>query len=204
MLLRELSPINLRLQKKSFQAEVPLTFYAKGQVIPLDDSSFCQIYKGIVQLSRLGKNNKEVIVGWLSPNHVFGITNNLMSSQSHRLLAMTDVYVGMYRSQDISRDPQLAKRLVAELSYHLLKTEQMVTINSVKKIETRLKGLLTLLRDEVGHPVEQGIRLTARFTHKNLADAIGTTRVTITRILGEWKNQNIIEFDLDRHLIIKF
>lgn len=201
MLLRELSPINLRLQKKSFQEEVPLTFYAKGQFIPLDNSSFCQVYKGIVQLSRLGKKNREVTLGWLSSNHVFG---NLMSSQSHLLLAMTDVYVRVYRSQDISRDPQLAKRLVAELSYHLLKTEQMVAINSVKKIETRLKGLLTLLRDEVGHPVEQGIRLTARFTHKNLADAIGTTRVTITRILGEWKNQNIIEFDLDRHLIIKF
>ena len=203
MLLRELSPINLQLQKKSFQQEVPLTFYAKGQVIPLEDSSFCQIYKGVVQLSRLSRSNKEVILGWLSPNHVFGVTSNL-SSKSHRLLAMTDVYVGVYRPQDISRNPQLAKRLVSELSHHLLKTEQMITINSVKKTETRLKGLLTMLRDEVGHPVEQGIRLTARFTHKNLADAIGATRVTITRILGEWKNQNIIEFDLERHLIIKF
>jgi len=125
MLLRELSPINLRLRKKSFQEKVPLTF----------------------------------------------------------LLAMTDVYVGMYRPQDIYRNPQLAKRLVSELSHHLLSLEQMITINSVKKIETRLKGLLTMLRDEVGHPVEQGIRLTA---------------------LGEWKNQNIIEFDLDHHLIIKF
>jgi len=204
MLLRELSPSNLRLHNKSFREEVPLLFFAKGQVVPLADSSFCQIYKGVVQLNRLCSNNKEIILGWLSSNHVFGVNSNSDRSRSHQLLAMTDVYVRIYQPQDISRDPQLAKRLVSELSYHLIKTEHMVTINSAKKIETRLKGLLTMLRDEVGHPIEQGIRLTARFTHKNLADAIGTTRVTVTRILGEWKNQHIIEFDLDRHLIIKF
>ena len=204
MLLREVSPSNLRLRNKSFQGEAPLTFYAKGQIIPLADFSFCQIYKGIVQLGRLGNNQKEVILGWLSPNHIFGVTNDLMSSQSHQLLAMTDVYVRFYRPQEVSRNPQLAKQLVAELSYHLLKIEQMIIINSLKKIETRLEELFTMLKKEVGHSVEQGTRLTARFTHKNLADAIGTTRVTITRILGEWKSKNIIEFDSDHHLIIKF
>ena len=144
MLLREISPSNLRLQKKSFQEEVPLTFYAKGQIINLENSSFCQIYKGVVQLSRLCSNKKDVILSWLSSNHIFGVTNNSGLSQSHQLLAMTDVYVQVYQPQDIYRDPQLAKRIVSELSYHLLKTEQMVTINSIKKIETRLKELLTI------------------------------------------------------------
>lgn len=207
MLLRELSPSNLQLQNKSFQEEVPLTYYAKGQLIPLADSSFCQVYKGVVQLSRFRENKKEVILGWLSPNHIFGVTSNSVLSpfhRSHRLLAMTDVYAQIYSSQDLAGDPQLAKRLVSELSYRLLKSEQMIAINSAKRIETRLQELLTMLKNEFGHPVEQGIRLTARFTHKNLADAIGTTRVTITRILGELKSKNIIEFDSDNHLIIKF
>ena len=204
MLLRELSPPNLRLQSKSFPKEVPLTFYAKGQLIPLADSNFCQVYKGVVQLSSLRQSNEEVILGWLSPNRVFGVANNPDSSSPYKLLAMTDVYVQIYSSQELGRDPQLAKRLVSELSYHLLKSQQMIAVNSLKKIETRLRELLVMLRNEVGHPVDQGIRLTARFTHKNFADAIGTTRVTITRILGEWKNKNMIEFDSDHHLIVKF
>jgi len=37
-----------------------------------------------------------------------------------------------------------------------------------------------------------------------LANAIGTTRVTITRLLGDFQAQGQICFDCDRHLIICF
>jgi CRP-like cAMP-binding protein len=41
-----------------------------------------------------------------------------------------------------------------------------------------------------------------RFTHKNLADAIGTTRVTVTRLFKEFQTQGWLALDGDRHLLI--
>jgi CRP-like cAMP-binding protein len=41
-----------------------------------------------------------------------------------------------------------------------------------------------------------------RLTHQMLANAIGTTRVTITRLLGDLQSQGRISFDSDRHLVI--
>jgi CRP-like cAMP-binding protein len=42
-----------------------------------------------------------------------------------------------------------------------------------------------------------------RLTHQNLANAIGTTRVTVTRILNKLKSEGAIIIDRDRHIILK-
>lgn len=51
--------------------------------------------------------------------------------------------------------------------------------------------------------VSDGKRLQVRFTHQQLADIICTTRVTVTRVLGDFQNRGWISIDCDRHLIIK-
>jgi CRP-like cAMP-binding protein len=69
-------------------------------------------------------------------------------------------------------------------------------------VEERLQQLLQLLKREMGEPIAQGSRLKIRLTHQNLANAIGTTRVTVTRLLGEFQRQGAVSSDCDRHLII--
>lgn len=46
------------------------------------------------------------------------------------------------------------------------------------------------------------IRIKVRLTHQMLANAIGTTRVTITRLLGELQQQGKVSFDDERHLLL--
>ena len=64
--------------------------------------------------------------------------------------------------------------------------------------------LLKLLAQEMGQSTSEGVRLNVRLTHQMLANAIGTTRVTITRLLGDFQAQGQVRFDSDRHLIICF
>lgn len=202
MLLRDRITFNPQLDRQKYQEELSLEFYQKGAEIPVLDSGFWQVYRGVIQLNRLNHSQQEVVIGWVTPNHAYGcmINNNL----PYRVLALTEVYLRHYKPQEIAQYPQLARQLLSELSYRLLQSEQMIAITSLRRVEDRLHALLLLLKQEMGHPVAKGTRLTARFTHQNLADAIGTTRVTVTRILGDWQNQNLIEFDSNRHLIIKF
>lgn len=55
----------------------------------------------------------------------------------------------------------------------------------------------------MGQLVINGTRLTIRFTHQNLADIICTTRVTVTRILGDFQTKGLVRIDRDRHIIIR-
>ncbi|VEP16230.1 cAMP-binding protein [Hyella patelloides LEGE 07179] len=202
MLLSDRPALNLQLEKKKYREEQYLDLYQKGEEIPLVNSGLWQVYQGVVQLNRFNQSQGEVVIGWVTPNHVFGSTVN--NNSAYCAIAMTDVYVRHYQPKEIIRNPQLARQLLSELSYRLVKSEQMVAITSLRKVEDRLLGLLTMLKGEMGHPVAKGTRLTARFTHQNIADAICTTRVTVTRVFGDLQNKGLLEFDSDRHLIIKF
>lgn len=202
MLLSNRPAFELKLNKKNFQEDECLEFYQKGEEIPLTDSGFWQVYRGVVQLNRLNGNEREVVIGWVTPNHAFG--NDINGTSHYSAIAISDVYLRQYKPYQVAREPQLARLLLSELSYRLLKSEQIIAIISLRKVEDRLIGLLAMLKEEMGHPVANGTRLTVRFTHQNIADAICTTRVTITRILGELQSKNLLEFDSDRYLIIKF
>lgn len=180
--------------------ELLLEFYAKGEKIALANSGIWQVYRGVVQLSKVNVSGKEVVLGWATPSHVFdNRTNNAVTYQA---LALSDVYIRCLTAQYLKRYPQIISELIAKLSYRLIKTEQLLTISAIKRVEERLWELLVMLKEEMGQPVIEGTRLTVRFTHQNLANIIGATRVTVTRVLGDFQTKNWIEFDSDRHIII--
>ncbi len=194
-----------RLDSNFLQNKDDLELYCKGDEISLSNAGFYQVYRGVVQLYRVSEDQQETVVGWVTANHAFGNSLN-DSGRNHKAIALSDVYLRYYEPAQVKRNPRLARLLVSELAYRLLKSEQMVVIHQVRRVEDRLKALLQMLKGDLGISLnyDQSVRLTARFTHQNLADAICTTRVTITRILGEWHRNDLIEFDCDRHLIIKF
>jgi CRP-like cAMP-binding protein len=200
--LSDRSAFSLQFDRKKYQQEQNLEFYHKGEEIPVIGLGLWQVYRGVVQLNRLTESNQELVIGWVTPNHAFG--SIVDTGFSYKAIALTDIYIQYYNPQAIASNPQLTRQLLSELSYRLVKSEQMVAITSMRKVEDRLRELLTMLKEEMGHPVDTGTRLTARFTHQNLADAICTTRVTVTRVLGDWQQQNLVEFDSDRHIIVKF
>jgi CRP-like cAMP-binding protein len=83
-------------------------------------------------------------------------------------------------------------------------SEALLAIAGLRRVDERLQELLKLLAKEMGESTDGGTRLKVRLTHQMLASAIGTTRVTITRLLGDFQAQGQISFDCDRHLIICF
>lgn len=183
------------------EAEQLLEFYEKGEAISLLNTGIWQVYRGVVQLSKIDISGKEIILGWATPNHAFDNRNN--KSLTYHAQAMSDVYLRCLTPQYLKIYPQLISELIAKLSYRLIKTEQLLAITAIKRVEERLWELLVMLQEEMGQPVLKGTRLTVRFTHQNLANVIGATRVTVTRVLGDFQNKNWIEFDRDRHIIIK-
>ncbi|ELS01869.1 cAMP-binding protein [Xenococcus sp. PCC 7305] len=178
-----------------------LEFYEKGEEITLLETGIWQVYRGVVQLSKINFAEKGIILGWVTPGNVFD--NRNLQSAPYQAQALSDVYIRCLNTQYLKKYPQIIAELIAKLSYRLIKTEQLLTVTAIKLVEDRLWELFVMLRDDMGQPVKGGTRLAVRFTHQNLANVIGATRVTVTRVLGEFQSKNWIEFDSDRHIIIK-
>ena len=197
MLLSQTTSSNL----KTRETGLLLQQYRRGDEISVLNSEIWQVYRGVVQLSRIKQDGLEVISGWVTANGVFGnIADNALV---YRAVALGNVYAKCYSAHDVVKYPMLARQLLSQFSDRLLQSQQLLTIIATSKVEDRLRDLLSLLKQEIGQSVEDGIRLPVRFTHQHLAEAIHTTRVTVTRILGDFQAQNLIYFDGDRHMIIQ-
>jgi len=178
-----------------------LHFYARGEEIPLVSQGVWQVCQGLVQLSTLCQNGEEVWLGWAEPSTFFGHWFSLL--QSYQATALTDVYLTWFSLTEINSSERLAQTVLQQMVRRMRQTEALLAISGQRRVEDRLQQLLLLMKREIGQPVVEGTRLGVRLTHQNLANAIGTTRVTVTRLLSKLKSEGAIILDRDRHIIIK-
>ncbi len=181
-------------------SERRLHFYDRGEKIPLIAQGIWQVCRGVVQLGTFELSGKETLLGWVQPLNFFGLW--LTSIETYQAQALSDVYLKWYALSEIENSPHLSQTILHQVVNRIRQSEALLAIAGLQRVEARLIELIRLLAKEMGQPIDNGTRLSVRFTHQNLANAINTTRVTITRLLGDLQRQNLISFDGDRHLII--
>ncbi|WP_204106034.1 MULTISPECIES: Crp/Fnr family transcriptional regulator [Spirulina sp. CCY15215] len=193
-------PIDLLSQEESPENR-RLHLYHRGENIPLDEGGVWQVYRGLVQVSTAHASGEEVILGWATPATFFGLW--LTRLEFYEAKALSDVYLRWFPLQEIENSPFLTQTVSDSVTRRLRQTEAILAIAGYRRVEDRLTRLLSLLDADLGQVTEAGSRLQVRFTHQNLANAIGTTRVTVTRLLGKLQRSGCIQIDRDRHIIIQ-
>ena len=186
-------------QEKDKQ-ENRLFFYKKREEIPLVAQRVWQVYRGVVQLSQLHPRGEDVILAWVKPSTFFGM--GLKRINTYQAKALSDTYLRWYSLGEIEASPDLARTFFTDTVRGMRQTEALLAIAGLRRVEDRLRELLLLLKQELGQPVSEGTRLAIRLTHQNIASAMGATRVTVTRLLGEFQRQGYITLDSDRHIVI--
>lgn len=178
-----------------------LHFYAKGENIPTVSQGVWRVCQGVVQLSTFYPNGEEGLLGWVGSGMCFSLW--LTSLETYQAKALSDVYLIWYSIGEIENSPNLAKEILPQLTRRLRQVERMLAIAGYRRVEDRLRQLLLLLQQEIGQNVSEGTRIMVRLTHQDIANAINTSRVTVTRLLGQLKRKGVISFDNKRHLIIR-
>lgn len=84
---------------------------------------------------------------------------------------------------------------------HQRKLLWLSTLGQRRTID-RLLGFLTLLIEEFGEPYEDGYYLPWTLTHAQIGSAIGSTRVTVTRLMGKLRQRGLIQIHGDGLLAI--
>jgi CRP/FNR family transcriptional regulator, global nitrogen regulator len=85
--------------------------------------------------------------------------------------------------------------LLQGLSSRILQTETMIETLTHRDMSSRLVSFLLVLCRDFGVPSSEGITIDLRLSHQAIAEAIGSTRVTITRLLGDLRNDGLVQID---------
>ncbi|KGF72553.1 transcriptional regulator [Neosynechococcus sphagnicola sy1] len=174
--------------------------YRSGTMIPLYPQEIWVVCRGVVQLSTLYTSGDEALLGLVGPAMPFGLP--LTFIHPYQAIALSDVDLMALTMSDVKKSPTLAHSLFHHLTRRLRQSEALLALAGHRRVEERLRHLLLLLRQEFGQPNPEGMRLNVRLTHQHLANAIGTTRVTVTRLLGQFREEGWLLVDANRHLVI--
>jgi len=192
---------SLVLDQYEVNEENRLHLYAKGEEIPLLAQGMWQVCQGLVQLNTFCNNGEELLLGWAGPSMFFG--EWLTSLPSYQAKAISNVYLKWFALREIEATPSLSQAILPQLVRRQRQTEALLAIIGQRRVEDRLRRLLLLLKQEMGQPVPGGTRISIRLTHQNIANTIGTTRVTVTRLFSKLQHQGWIQFDASRHIILE-
>lgn len=192
--------IDLRQIFEQLYAERPLYPFSAGQAIELNPKDVWVVCRGIVQLGTLYDTGDEALLGLACPSMPFGLP--LTSIRPYQAVALTHVDLMRLTLEEVENSPNLSQSIFRHLTRRLRQTEALLAMVGYRRVEDRLKHLLLLLQQEVGQPSDNGIRISVRLTHQQLANAIGTTRVTVTRLISQLKDEDWLTVDRHRHLII--
>ena len=59
-----------------------------------------------------------------------------------------------------------------------------------------------MLAQDYGQLCDDGLRFNLQLTHQEMASALSTTRVTVTRVIGLLRDEGWFQIDSQRHLVI--
>ena len=184
-----------QLEKNIAKEPIRLNCYKPKELILTNKPGLWQVKSGIVQLEKIHDNGKRVIVGWVFPESYFGDWFGYKSNCN--AIALSDVKLIWHSSKDIESSPFLLEKIVAKSTQRIAQSEALLAISGLRTVEERLKQLLMFLKEEIGEKTPHGTRLKMRLTHRNIADTINTSRVTVTRLLGEFQREGLLK--CERH-----
>jgi CRP-like cAMP-binding protein len=178
-----------------------LRSFKAGKQIPLDTKSVWIVYSGYVQVSTLQASGDESILGFLCP--LMPLSLKLSFLETYEAVALTDVELLQLSQDDIDRSPELLHQINLQLLRCLRQAEALLWIAGKRAMIDRLRGFLDLLAHEFGQPTTEGVRIDFRLRHQQIANAVGTTRVTTTRFLRELREQGVFHVGKDYHMYIQ-
>lgn len=166
--------------------------FNRHDLIPLQPNILLRIELGVVRTVTWNEEGTAVTLGYWGVGDVVG--QPLSSLQPYQIECITRV--------EVSYIPASQWELISnEIFRHIQQTEELLYIIRQERTHERLLRLLMWLARKFAHKVERGQLINLRLTHQEMAEAIGTTRVTVTRLLSQFEQEGIIHRPR-RHFIV--
>ena len=162
------------------------------------------IREGRVKVTKLSGDGREKILELLGAGDFFGemsLLDNAERSASVKTLGETRI-LALSRADflnELRRSPDLAMAVIQELTRRVRQMDEQASSLSFQRVRERTQGLLQRLAREGSS--SDGRRITPSLTHQQIADMIGTSRETVTRVLKVLKDQGWLAQEGKHYLV---
>lgn len=184
--------------------------YQKKEFIFLEEEvgdAFYIILSGLVKVFKTDSNGRERTLSLLDNKDFFGemalLDDNLRSASVKAIKESKVLVIEKSKFRRLVADyPDISLKIIAILSQRLRKANNQIKDLTFKDVRQRLRAKLQELACNHGVTREEGTLITEKITHQELADLVGTTRATVTKILNEMVAEDKLLIK-DRYLIFK-
>lgn len=162
------------------------------------------VMEGSVKIYKTSEEGREHILYFAHPGDIFAevILFNEVNYPA-TALAVEDCRIATIRNEDLEKvlieHPSMAVAIIKVLNKRLINAQARVKSLALENTHSRTAEILLRLAEERGIKTEEGIELDLNISRQELANMIGTTRETVTRVLTSFKKYNAI--DMNRSII---
>ena len=161
------------------------------------------VVSGVLKLFRPYSGSKEATLRLLRPWDIFGhLAFEGDTKQRAYAEAVTKCTVTkvpkVFVERAVRQEPRVAFKLMTLLELRLVQYEELVKCLLPRETEVRIANLLPLLAQKFSEPDGASVTINLRLTHQDLAAMVASTRESVTKVLNDMRNREIIEIEAGR------
>jgi CRP-like cAMP-binding protein len=166
--------------------------FHRRESILFDSSSLWQISSGVVRVSMIDEDGIYISLGfWGSGDIVGRFQSGIIPCQ---IECLTEVEAIALHSL-VSCSP-------SALIAHVQQMEEFLRIIQLRSVKKRLIRFLLWLFRRFGQDTLDGTQLNFHLTHEEIAETIGSTRVTVTRALKKLQQEGFLRWSRQDRLLL--
>lgn len=183
--------------------------YKRDQFVYMPDDSATHIYmivNGRVRIGHYLDNGDEVVSAILSTGEIFGelaLAGEVKRKDFAQAIEATTICpLTLEELRELMyQDKELSFKILKLIGFRIMKLERKLELLVFKDARTRIVEFLKDAAAWKGKKVGNETLIPTQLTHKDIASLTGTSRQTVTTILNDMKEKNLINFDRKRILI---
>jgi CRP-like cAMP-binding protein len=195
-LLNSLPPERLN----QIQSRCRLDRFAKGNPIylPVDPAEAVYLVaKGRVKICHITNDGKQSVLAFVDPGEIFGelavLDTGAREEYAEATRECTAIRIPRSQFVDLFREePDFAMRLTQLIGHRRRRAERRLKNLVFLPNRERLLHLLLELAEKYGVASADGLELDTNLSHQDLASTIGSTRETVTLVLGELQARGLV------------
>jgi len=184
--------------------------YPKDGVVFFENEqgdSIFMISEGRVKVAILGDDGREIILSVLGPGDFFGemalLDNEPRSATAIAAEESELLCVSRADFQSaLSANPSIMAGLIRSLTARLRKADHQISTLALLDVYGRVARVILDIAKEEGKRLKDGRIAFRRATHQEIANRIGTTRETVTRMLKDLERRGLIQVE-GREIIVR-
>lgn len=184
--------------------------YERGGVVYLpsdQNDSVALLASGRVRLYHLTGEGKQAVLAIMDPGEMFGelalMEDGARDEFAEAMEKSTVILIPREEIQALMAEyPDVAMGVTRLMGFRRQRVERRLKSLLFRSNRERLVHLLLELSEKYGQETEEGVRIGIKLSHQELANIIGSTRETVTVLLGELQTEGSLVIKR-RQLIIR-